>query len=159
MLNEFYYPGLPEIMFQLTLAVLLGASVGIERELAQKTAGMRTYALVCLGSALFTIISTTGFTEFEELPGYDPSRIASQVLVGIGFIGAGIIFFRKDKERVMGLTTAASVWVVSAIGMSIGLRLYSIAAFTTILIFFILIVLWWVETKLIRPLAEKDNRR
>jgi len=155
MINEFYYPGINEIFFQLVLAAVLGAFIGVERELAHKTAGMRTYALVSMGSALFAILSKVAFMEFWGLPGYDPSRIASQVLVGIGFIGAGIIIFSEHEERVKGLTTAASIWVAAAIGMAVAYRLYSIAAFATILVISILVVMWWLEFKLIKRFAVK----
>src|SRR3989304_1086875 len=105
-----------EIFWQLTLAVLLGAAIGLERQLARKTAGMRTFALVSVGAALFSIISKYAFREFWGLPGFDPSRIASQVVVGIGFLGAGLIILRQDK--IQGLTTAAGLWVSAAIGMA-----------------------------------------
>src|SRR3989344_4948720 len=107
-----------EIFGQLLLAVFLGAAIGIERELARKTAGMRTFALVAMGAALFSIISKFAFTEFWGVPGFDPSRIASQVVVGIGFLGAGIIIFKES--RLQGLTTAAGLWVSAAIGMAVG---------------------------------------
>ena len=117
-------------LFQIFLAAVLGMVIGFERERMDKPAGLRTYALVSLGSALFTILSATGFKHFEGSVGYDPSRIASQIVVGIGFLGAGIIFFTKAKVR--GLTTAAAVWVSAAIGMAVGLEFYSVAVFTTL---------------------------
>src|SRR3989338_630144 len=145
--SEFHYSSLPEVMFQLTLATFLGICIGIERELARKTAGLRTYAVVSMGSALFTVLSRTALAEFIGSQGYDPSRIASQILVGIGFIGAGVIIFSPHEERVKGITTAASIWVSAAVGMSVGYRMYSVAAFATLLVILILMVLWWFEFK------------
>jgi putative Mg2+ transporter-C (MgtC) family protein len=132
-----------EIFYQLLVAVALGASIGAERRLAQKTAGMRTFALVSMGAALFTIISVVAFPEYVGKPGFDPSRIASQIVVGIGFLGAGLIIFHESKIR--GLTTAAGLWVSAAIGMAIGYKLYAIAIFATILTLIIFLVLWLFE--------------
>lgn len=143
------------VFWQLFLAVVLGGAIGIERELAHKTAGLRTFALVSMGSALFAIISKYAFTEFWGVPGFDPSRIASQVVVGIGFIGAGLIFLKQNQ--IQGLTTAAGLWVSAAIGLAVGFQLYTIAIFATILTIVILLVLWLVEHRLIeRVLPVKD---
>ena len=142
-----------EIFGQLALAVLFGALIGIERELARKTAGTRTFALVSLGACLFSIISKYAFQEFWGVPGFDPSRIASQVVVGIGFIGAGAIIFHQEGSRVRGLTTAAGLWVSAAIGMSVGYKLYAIAAATTLLTVLILVVLWFFEQRVLKRIA------
>ena len=139
--------GSNEVFFQLFLAVILGALIGLERQMAGKTAGVRTYALVALGSALFSYISKFGFVEFWGVPGFDPSRIASQIVVGVGFIGAGLIIFQS--ERVRGLTTAAGLWVSAAIGMAIGFRLYRIGIFTTVLTLAVFVILWIFEQKVI----------
>ena len=141
-----------QIVGQLILAVILGAFIGLERQLAGKTAGVRTYALVSLGSALFSYMSKYGFVEFWGVPGFDPSRIASQVVVGVGFIGAGLIIFHS--ERIRGLTTAAGLWVSAAIGMAVGFRLYSVAIFTTILVLVIFIILWIIEQKVMRRIEH-----
>jgi len=102
-------------ILQLLLAVFLGGLIGWQREHIGKPAGSRTYALVCVGSALFTIMSIKGF-------GADSARVAAQVLTGIGFLGAGIIM-HKEGGVVVGLTTAAGLWVVAAVGMAIGIGL------------------------------------
>lgn len=133
-------------MFQIFLGAFLGMVIGFEREMRDKPAGLRTYALVCLGSTLFTILSVSGFGELGDSFGYDPSRIASQIVVGIGFLGAGIIFFTKTEVR--GLTTAAAVWVSAAIGMAVGLKFYITAVFTTVLMVLILWVLRVAEYRL-----------
>lgn len=136
-----------EFFGQLILATLLGCLIGLERRLAGKKAGMRTFALVSLGAALFSIVSKYAFRDFWGLPGFDPSRIASQIVVGIGFIGAGIIIFHKSSIK--GLTTAAGLWVSAAIGMAVGFKMYSIALVSTVLIISILFLLWHLEVKLI----------
>lgn len=138
---------LNEIFGQLTLAVFLGAIIGLERELAGKTAGVRTYALVALGSCLFSYISKYGFVEFWGVPGFDPSRIASQIVVGVGFIGAGLIIFKEEK--LLGLTTAAGLWVSAAIGMAVGFRLYQLAVSATVLTLVVLVLLWLFEKRVV----------
>ncbi|MCF7835644.1 MAG: MgtC/SapB family protein [Candidatus Marinimicrobia bacterium] len=134
------------MMFQILLAAVLGMFIGFEREKMGKPAGLRTYTLVSMGSALFTLMSINGFVNFSGSMGFDPSRIASQIVVGIGFLGAGIIFFTKTEVR--GLTTAAAVWVSAAIGMSVGLGFYYIAIFSTVLTVFVLWVVRVLEAKL-----------
>ncbi|MCF8884776.1 MAG: MgtC/SapB family protein [Nitrososphaerota archaeon] len=119
-----------EIVFRLLIAVVLGSIIGYEREKVDKPAGLRTHMLVALGSCLFTILSLYGF------PGSDPARIAAYVVAGIGFIGAGAIL--QTRERVIGLTTAASIWVSASIGMAVGVGFYILATITTILTYIIL---------------------
>ncbi|GAC1622409.1 MAG: MgtC/SapB family protein [Ktedonobacteraceae bacterium] len=137
----------PVIVLRLAVALLLGALIGFERETREHTAGMRTNALVALGAALFTIISAYGFLELLSVPHIqlDPTRIASYVIAGIGFLGGGAIFFVQDKERVKGLTTAGAIWVVAAIGMACGAGLLWEAVATTILALIVLILLRFVE--------------
>jgi putative Mg2+ transporter-C (MgtC) family protein len=123
----------PDIIFQLVLASFLGSFIGIEREYKRKEAGMRTYALVCLGAALFTIL---GFECFRGVFGnlgvsFDPSRIIQAVAMGIGFLGAGLIIIRRSHLE--GLTTSAGLWVVAAVGLAIGLKMYFVAVFTSFL--------------------------
>ncbi len=117
------------ILLRLGLAVFLGALIGFERESREHAAGMRTNALVSLGSCLFTIISAFGFLDFISTPHVqiDPTRIASYIVAGIGFLGAGSIFLSQDKNRVKGLTTAATVWLVAAIGMACGAGLFAVS--------------------------------
>jgi putative Mg2+ transporter-C (MgtC) family protein len=134
-----------EILLRLGLALILGAIIGLERESTEHTAGMRTQALVALGSALFTIISAYGFTSFLGATHIqiDPTRIASYIVAGIGFLGAGSIF--RDQNRVRGLTTAASVWLVAAIGMACAAGFLLVAVTATIMALIILIFLRSVE--------------
>lgn len=133
MLNDFFTPETIWMIKQLTLAAVLGMIIGFEREHRRKPAGLRTYTLVAIGAALFTIMSAQGLAGAA----YDPSRIASQVVVGIGFIGGGLIFLKG--ERMEGLTTAAGLWATAAIGMAAGFGLSVIAIYSTILV---LLVLW-----------------
>jgi uncharacterized membrane protein YhiD involved in acid resistance len=107
---------------ELALALVLSASVGLEREIRQKNAGLRTHTLVGVGAALFMLISKYGFTDVLQ-PGLivlDPSRMAAQIVSGVGFLGAGLIFVRRDSVR--GLTTAASIWVTATVGCTAGSR-------------------------------------
>ena len=124
-----------ETFGSLLLAVALGAIVGIQREKAHRPAGLRTHMLVCLGSCLFTIISVS----FS----LDPARIASGIVAGIGFIGAGTIWAEKDKVK--GITTAASLWATSAIGLTVGIGDYPLAITVTILVFIILVSKYLME--------------
>lgn len=124
---------------RLTLGLALGAVIGFERELHRQPAGFRTHALVALGSALFTIISAYGFAG----PLVDPTRIAAQIVSGIGFIGAGTIL--QYRGNIRGLTTAASLWAVAAIGMAAGAGLLWLALVGTFLILVVLALLDTVE--------------
>jgi putative Mg2+ transporter-C (MgtC) family protein len=124
-----------EVLARLALAAVLGAAIGFERELREREAGLRTHLLVCLGSALFTIVSAYGFHEFLTSGGTvvrtDPTRIAAQIVTGIGFLGAGAII--RQGISVRGLTTAATLWVAAAIGMAAGAGYYSGAVLGTVL--------------------------
>jgi putative Mg2+ transporter-C (MgtC) family protein len=122
---------------ELGLALLLSALIGMEREVRQKSAGLRTHTLVGVGAALFMLISKYGFNDVLE-PGriiVDPSRVAAQIVTGVGFLGAGIIFVRRDSVR--GLTTAAAIWVTAAIGACAGAGLPVLAAVTTAIYFLV----------------------
>ena len=116
---------------ELGLALVLSAAVGMEREVRQKNAGLRTHTLVGVGAALFMLISKYGFTDVLQprVVVLDPSRMAAQIVTGVGFLGAGLIFVRRDSVR--GLTTAASIWVTAAIGSASGAGLPVLAALTT----------------------------
>lgn len=121
----------PQMLLRLVAAVLLGALVGFERERKGKPAGVRTHGMVCLGAALFTLVSLYGFG-----PSGDPSRVAAMIVSGIGFLGAGAIL--HQRESVHGLTTAASLWVTAAIGLATGVGMVSMSLVTTILVFLLL---------------------
>ncbi len=136
-----------DIVWRLGLGLALSAAIGLERELSQKAAGLRTYTLVGLGSALFMIVSKYGFFDVlaENTVVLDPSRIAAQIVSGIGFIGAGLIFVRRDSVR--GLTTAAGIWLTAAIGAACGASLTLLAIATTVAYFLVVFV--------VSPLARR----
>jgi putative Mg2+ transporter-C (MgtC) family protein len=144
-----------ELMTRLTFAVLLGVLIGAERSRVGKRAGMRTYALVSLGACLFIIMSGVVAFKFAESFTFDPLRVASQVVVGIGFLGAGVIFVQRNE--LTGLTTAAGLWVVAAIGATCGYGLYPIATYVTVLTLFIFEVLWYVEEKFVRKADRNED--
>lgn len=119
------------LIVPLFVALVLGLIIGIEREFVGKEAGTKTYSLVTMGSALFTVLSFD-----PNFP--DPSRIIAQIVMGIGFIGAGLIIFHQNK--IHGLTTAAALWTMSAVGVAVGMRYYVLSIACTLLILFILYV-------------------
>jgi len=135
------------IFLELLLAACLGAIIGLERECQRKEAGLRTYTLVSLGSALFVIIGREAFFGLTGNAGisFDPSRVVAALIMGVGFIGAGTIIHRET--RIEGLTTAAGLWLVAAIGGAVGGRFYLPAIFTALLSLLILTGLRQVEEK------------
>src|SRR5438067_8654975 len=150
----------PTILLRLGLALVLGAVVGFERESREHAAGMRTNALVSLGAALFTIISAFGFMDLLGIAHVqlDPTRVASYVVAGIGFMGAGSIFLSRETDRVKGLTTAATTWLVAAIGMACGAGLFFVAVVATALGLIVLIVLRLLE-RLVLPRQTATTQR
>ncbi len=117
-----------EMVLRLLLATVLGCGIGLQRELAGKQAGLRTHSLIALGSALFTVISVSGFGY-----GVDSSRVAAGVVAGVGFIGGGVIFHAIRGDILVGLTTAASIWVTAAIGMAAGAGMYLISVLVAVI--------------------------
>lgn len=120
---HYYNPDL----FKIIVSLALGAAIGLEREVSNKVAGLRTHILICLGATLFTILSYT----FSN----DPARISAQIVTGIGFLGAGSIM--RDGDRVTGLTTAATIWIVAAIGMAVGYGHYTLASLVAVMVLFV----------------------
>ena len=136
-----------QTILRLVLAAVLGGVIGLEREIKHKPAGLRTNMFICFGSAMFTVLSARLASEF----GGDHTRIAAQIIPGIGFIGAGSIL--HSRGSVQGLTTAATLFVVASVGMAAGGGLYLSAVFATLLIVVVLALLGWVETKFnLKPL-------
>lgn len=125
-----------EIALRLFLAVIMGGLVGLEREVLNRPAGFRTHILVCVGAALIMMVSAYGFIDFGGRFEMDPARIAAQVITGVGFLGAGTII--QQRGNIQGLTTAASIWVVSGIGLAVGIGFYEGAALA---MFFVLVSL------------------
>jgi len=124
MISEF------EIILRLVLAALFGSAIGIERELRHKTAGFRTNILICIGAAVITIVSISIAVDSSTAPA-DPGRIAAQIVTGVGFLGAGAII--QSRGSVVGLTTAASIWITSGIGIALGAGYYLAGVIVTIL--------------------------
>ncbi len=125
-----------EFLLRLLCAAVMGGLIGLEREYRAKEAGFRTHFLVAMGSALFMIVSAYGFSDAltSDLHRWDVSRVAAQVVSGIGFIGAGTIIFRKTENVVVGLTTAAGLWVTAAIGLACGGGMYVLAIGSTLMV-------------------------
>src|SRR5215510_12069704 len=132
----------PSIALKLILAAILGGIIGIEREFRDKPAGLRTNILICVGSTLFMSIST----KVAELLGGDPTRIGAQIITGIGFLGAGAVL--HSHGFVMGLTTAATIWVVAGVGMALGAGMYGAAVVATALTLATLYFLSFIEDKI-----------
>lgn len=137
---------------RLLIAFVLGGIIGIERQKRQRGAGLRTHILVCVGSALIMLTSLYIYDIYAGKANIDPARIAAGVVTGIGFLGAGTIL-HDDRDSVKGLTTAASIWVASAIGLASGCGFYAGAIATTVLSFLTLAFLRCIEHK---DIKEKD---
>ncbi|MFQ5679793.1 MAG: MgtC/SapB family protein [Gemmatimonadota bacterium] len=145
------------ILGRLLLALLLGAAVGLEREISGKPAGLRTIILICLGAELLTEMSiAVAGLQLHGLVRADPARIAAGVVTGIGFIGAGTILVHRGS--VVGLTTAATLWVAAAIGIAVGARAYVAAVGATVLVMATLVVLRWLERHLVPDRIENVLR-
>jgi putative Mg2+ transporter-C (MgtC) family protein len=122
------------IVLRLLLAAVLGGAIGYQRERTGKPAGLRTHMLICIGAALFTVVSIYAFE------GADPSRVAAQIVTGIGFLGAGAIIFRSTDGLIAGLTTAATMWVVAGIGVAVGSGLIMASVLTTVIVLIVLFI-------------------
>jgi putative Mg2+ transporter-C (MgtC) family protein len=137
-------------VLSIILAVVLGAAIGLEREVHKKAAGLRTNVLICLGAAVFTMISR----QMGASHGGSLTRIAAGIVTGVGFLGAGAII--RDRAGVLGLTTAATIWLVASIGMACGARLYLLAVISTFIAIVVLIGLGQLEKPLGR-FRKKDK--
>jgi putative Mg2+ transporter-C (MgtC) family protein len=149
-----------ELLLRLALAAVLGGLIGVERELREREAGLRTHLLVSLGSALFTIVGAYGFHAFldsgQSVVRADPTRIAAQIVTGIGFLGAGAII--RQGLSVRGLTTAATLWVVAAVGLAAGAGYYSAATITTAVVLVALWPLRIIAYRMLRRYRPDDGR-
>jgi putative Mg2+ transporter-C (MgtC) family protein len=133
---------LDQTILRLTVAALLGAVIGVERDLRRRPAGIRTSLFVSLGAALFTLLSGVIAQQFGDS---GSTRIASNIVQGIGFLGAGAIL--RESGSIVGMTTAATIWVEAAIGMAVGAGLYAVAGFSTVLVLIALVALGWCEER------------
>ncbi|MFA6325089.1 MAG: MgtC/SapB family protein [Candidatus Paceibacterota bacterium] len=143
------------IILRLVVAIVLGMLIGAERLFVHKEAGMKTHALVSMGSALFIIISEYLAIKYSISGNYDPARIASNIIVGIGFLGAGSIIFQNSQLR--GLTTASGLWVTAGIGMAAGFGFFSLAVIVTILILVIFLSMNFIE-KPIKKISDRIDK-
>ena len=132
-----------QIIYRLSLTVLLSGVIGLERQIQKRHAGLRTHILLALGSCLIMLTSLYVFDIYKDITKLDPARIAAGVITGIGFLGAGTII--RDNEGIRGLTTAASLWVVSGIGLAVGCGFCNAAIYSTVLTLIVLFVLRYVE--------------
>ena len=137
-----------EVMTRLIIAAFIGALIGVERGVHKRPAGLRTHALMCMGATLFTIVSG----QYEQ----DPARVASGIVTGIGFLSAGVIF--KFEDKIKGVTTAAELWVLAAIGIAIGTGMY-FAAITTMIVVLILLVPGLTLEKDIEEIVKKKESK
>jgi putative Mg2+ transporter-C (MgtC) family protein len=151
---------LGELILRVALAAALGGAIGAERELRERGAGLRTHLLVSVGSALFTLVSAYGFSDWEfstpEGVVFDPTRIAAQIVTGIGFLGAGAII--RQGLSIRGLTTAATLWIAAAIGLAAGAGFYSAAIVTTATVLVALGPLRYVARRTIRRVRHEEGR-
>jgi len=144
-----------QIILRLAVAIGLGMLIGAERFLVHKEAGLKTHSLVSLGSALFIIISEYLSVLYAGKAGYNPGMMASNIIVGIGFLGAGSIIF--SGTRLKGLTTAGGLWVTAGIGMAAGFGLFSLAIISTVFVLIILVVMNLIERPLLKISNDKLN--
>ncbi|MDO8561568.1 MAG: MgtC/SapB family protein [bacterium] len=144
------------IMFaKLVLALFLGGVIGTERAVvARQAAGTRTFGLVALGACLFVITSNYVDSAFLGVVNFDPMRVAASIIMGVGFIGGGLIIFRG--EVLHGITTAAGLWIAAALGIAVGYGLYSIAIFSTVLVLLVFTGMWYLENRFKHWFEERN---
>ncbi len=144
-----------DILINLTIAMILGMVIGLERFVAHKTADMRTYALVSMGAALFSIVSQT-IVNTSPNHSLDPLYVTAQIVAAAGFLGVGSIL-RSSDGKASGITTATGLWVAAGIGLAVGFELYNLAIAATILTLFIFIVLWFIEQQIRKVPFNRDD--
>ena len=144
-----------QVILRLVLAIVLGMCIGAERFLVHKEAGMKTHALVSMGAALFIIISEYLAVLYAGTSGFNPAIIASNIIVGIGFLGAGSIIFQGSRIR--GITTAGGLWVTAGVGMAAGYGLFALSVISTILILIILVSMNYIEKPLLKMMSNEEK--
>lgn len=146
-----------DLCLRLVVALLLGLLIGTERIIAHKTAGMRTYSLVSMGAGLFAILSGLIYS-LHPNASFNGAYIPAAVITGVGFIGAGLMFWR-DSQHLVGVTSAAGLWIAAGIGLACGYGFYLLALVVTLLVLFVFVVLWFIEQKLKKVVgfSEENN--
>lgn len=144
-----------QMILRLLLTMVLSGLIGLERQVHRRDAGLRTHILVALGSCLIMLTSLYVFDIYKDTASLDPARIAAGVITGIGFLGAGAII--REPEKVRGLTTAASLWVVAGIGLAVGIGFSRVAIYTTVLVIIVLHFLRYAEGSLEKGMPKKKN--
>ncbi len=144
-----------EIILRLAIAVGLGMLIGIERIFVHKEAGMKTHALVSLGAAVFIVVSEMMAIKYADYPGLNPAMMSSQIIVGIGFLGAGAIMLQGS--HVKGLTTAGGLWVTAGIGMAVGFGFFSLAFIGTFMVLMVFILMNFIEQPIRKISEERDQ--
>ena len=153
--EQFFDPTIV-VFGKLVLAMLLGGIIGTERAaVARQAAGMRTFGVVALGTCLFIVMANYVDLAYISAVSFDPMRTAAAIIMGIGFIGGGLIVFRGDTLH--GVTTAAGLWIAAGIGMAVGFGMYTIAVFTTLLTIVLFTGMWYVERRFKNWFAEVLN--
>lgn len=152
---ELFFIENSEIILKLLLAVGLGGLIGLERFIVHKEAGMKTHAIVALGSALFVVISEELMFLYGDIGSFDPTRIASQIIVGIGFLGAGSIMLQGS--RIKGLTTASGLWLTAGIGMAAGFGFSNIAVIATVLVLLVFTLMTILEKPISKLIGENKE--
>lgn len=152
---ELFFIENSEIILKLLLAVGLGGLIGLERFIVHKEAGMKTHAIVALGSALFVVISEELMFLYGDIGSFDPTRIASQIIVGIGFLGAGSIMLQGS--RIKGLTTASGLWLTAGIGMAAGFGFSNIAIIATVLVLLVFTLMTILEKPISKLIGENKE--
>ncbi|MBU0467480.1 MAG: MgtC/SapB family protein [Candidatus Omnitrophica bacterium] len=147
-------PNLLELILKISLTIVLSGIIGAERELRHKGAGLRTHVLVCLGSTLIAITSIYLFDKYNSITTIDPTRMITGIIQGVGFLCAGTII--RGSSQISGLTTAATLWVVSGIGIAVGSGYYIAAIITSLTVFFVLTITRVIEKK-IHKMFKSDS--
>lgn len=135
------------LIIKLVMAMSLGLLLGVERTLSGAMAGMRTYALVAMGSCLLVVVAETVSMGFLGKTMFDPLRVAAGIVTGVGFLCGGLIVFQPKEHQLSGLTTAAGLWVATGIGITVGYGMYALAIAATVLALFVLSILFYMEMK------------
>ena len=148
-----------DILVRLVIALVLGGLLGVERSMAHKTAGMRTYSLISMASAVLIIMSEIVIRKYTGTSGIDPLRMASAIIQSIGFVGAGLFFsshlHSQPQPHITGITTAVGLWVSTGVGIAVGYGLYGMALIVTFLTLFVFSIMWVLEEKVVELSDEK----